>query len=364
MNTNNIIVIAILSLTIIVVLFTRSKTQQSGKETTIIKEITQAPVPSGTIYKKHNNKYYVNINANTNNYRHDFPSVIKNIQHVEVVSAIIPKSNYRINSTNDSIPLKVQGVEAVLKMTHGVYETINHIQLELNRQIRLAMDTPATYFPGVPPTFPTNTFINVLFDSMTRKCYFIAKNTITGPIEFLWASVAGTCARAFGFSEDITVNQASIYTDDFVDTSILFQTATYDNSVQVNNLPKSYYTGLSIFPPGNHITANYDYAYGQDRVNLTHQIFVDISAKEITYFDGNNVIQQVYIPEDESIVNYQRQYPIYRRLRNELVDLDHITLNFKSIVEPGVKADYNFNGIDYSVQLEIVTKELELNATR
>jgi hypothetical protein len=364
MNTNNIILIGVFVVVIIAVLFSRSKYQQAGKETTIIKEIVQAPAPSGTIYKKFDNKYYVTINGNTNNYRHDFQSVIKNIQHVEVVSAIVPKSMYRINSTNDVIPFRVQGVDAVLRMTHGVYETINHIQLELNRQIRLAMDTPGTYFPGGAVTFPINTHVFVLFDSMVRKCYIAADNTITGPIEFLWGSTVGTCARAFGFTDDAIVNQTTTYSTDFVDTSILFQTSTYDNSVQVNNLPKSYYTGLSIFPAGSITTTDYDYAYGQDRVNISLQLFIDISAKELTYFDGDNVIQQVYIPEDQSIVNYQRQYPIYRRLRNELVDLDHVTLNFKSIVEPGVKTDYDFNGIDYSVQLEIVTKDLELNATR
>ena len=364
MNTNSIIIVCVVTVAIVVILFRRTSSQVSGKETTIIKEITPVPVKTGPIYKQNKNKHYVTINANINNYRYDFQHVIKNIEHIEVVAAIVPKSNYRINSTNDVIPLRVQGVDAVLKMTHGVYETINHIQLEINRQLRLAMDTPVTYFPGGTVTFPASTYINVLFDSMTRKCFLMASSLISGNVEFLWSTKSNTCSRAFGFIDDIVVDQPTTYTQDILDVSILFQTSTYASTVQVNNISTAYYTALSIFPTSPVTPGDYTYAYGSNRVNLSHQMFVDISAKEVSFFDGNNILQQVYIPEDQSIVNYTRQYPIYRRLRNEVIDLDHITLNFKSIIEPGVKTDYNFNGIDYSVQLEIVTKELELNATK
>ena len=362
---NRIIVGGLVVIIVLLIFFRRSNYQRAGRDTTIIKEITQAPKPTQPIYKKNDNKFYITINANSNNFRYDFQRVIKNIKHIEVVSAIVPKSTYRINESNNVIPLRVNGSIALLQLTQGVYDNISTIMLEFNRQIKLAIDDPSSYFSGTPPTFPNQSYINILFNSMTRKCYIIASNDI-GTVEFLWSSASNTCSRAFGFVSDIIVNQGTTYEVDFVETSILFQTATYDNTVQVNNYPSSYYQGLAMFPNGGNgqVVDNSFFAYGQDRVNLSSQLFVDISAKEISYFDGNNVIQQVYIPENKSLVNYQRQYPIYRRLKSGIIDLDHITLKFESIIEPGLKRAYDFNGIDYSVQLELVTTELDLNATK
>ena len=248
-------------------------------------------------------------------------------------------------------------------MTHGVYDTISNLQLEINRQIALAIASPADYFES-PPSFPVGSKITLLLDTMTRKIFIQAwRNIGVNQVKLLWKSKSNTCARAFGFVEDASAGSGppTSYTTDFIDISILFQTSMYSGTVQVNNLPSSYYSGLNIFATTPINAAEWYYAFAEDRVNITHQIFVDIEVNEFSYWDGTNVLQQVYIPEDQSIVNYQRQYPIYRRLREEKMNLDHLTISFTSIVEPGVKIPYEFNGIDYSVQLEIITDDLELN---
>ena len=303
------------------------------------------------------------INGNTNDYRYEFPIILKNVEHVEVVSAIIPKSSYRINETNDVIPLEVGGMYATLTMTHGVYDTISNIQLEINKQIALAIASPGDYFED-PPSFPVGSKITLLLDSMTRKIFIQSwRNIGVNKVKLLWKSKNNTCARAFGFIEDASVGlpPPTSYTTDFVETSILFQTAMFTGTVQVNNLPSSYYTGLDMFATTPITASQWYYAFAEDRVNITHQIFIDIEVDEFSYWDGTKILQQVHIPEDQSIVNYQRQYPSYRRLREDKINLDHLTISFTSIVEPGLKKPYEFNGIDYSVQLEIITRDLELN---
>jgi hypothetical protein len=87
---------------------------------------------------------------------------------------------------------------------------------------------------------------------------------------------------------------------------------------------------------------------------------MDITLDNITYWDGTNILNKTYVDETEPVTMYHRQYPSYRSMSENDLKLDKLTLRFYSITEPGKKQLYNFNGIDYSLQLEIITKNKEL----
>ena len=77
----------------------------------------------------------------------------------------------------------------------------------------------------------------------------------------------------------------------------------------------------------------------------------------------SNILNKIYVDEMIPVTTYNREYPTYRTLSDPYLKLDKITLRFYSIVDENniyKKIPYEFNGLGYSLQLEIITKNKEL----
>jgi hypothetical protein len=164
--------------------------------------------------------------------------------------------------------------------------------------------------------------------------------------------------RLLGIESDvININLPSApQINDFLDTCYYYITSQWADGSPVNNLPDTYYNALNAFPPSGTIyTTGWYFAQGTNRVNVSQQLYMNIEIDNISYWDGTNIVSKLFIDETASVTNYNRKYPSYRSL-NE----NNLTLRFYSIIEEGKKQYYHFNGLNYSLQLEIITKNKEL----
>ena len=89
---------------------------------------------------------------------------------------------------------------------------------------------------------------------------------------------------------------------------------------------------------------------------MKHQLYVDVMLDEVTYWDGTHRLARVYIPEDKEETEYESYgRPILRSLNQDYIDLDKLTFRLKSVVSDTNTHDYNLNGLNYSLQLQITT---------
>jgi len=322
-------------------------TEQIPKTISFVDKTPPPPPDVSRVVKKKN---YITINGNSNVITYEFNRTLNNVQNIELISAIIPKTNYRINDTNNLLNININGTVYYVELTKGSYENISEILLEINTKIYVSL---------VSIHYPTN-YLLIVFDNVLKTIVFMTDITVS--VSFIFSE--NTCSRILGIDKNSIVelnNTTPPQINDFLDTSIYYLTVLYDSGDPVNNLPDTYYTTLNYFPaPGTDYSVGWVFATSTERVNISHQLYMDVEIDNITYWDGNNILQKIFIDETTSVTHYTRQYPTYRTLSENTLKLDKITLRFFSIID-NQKIPYEFNGIDYSLQLEIVTKNKELN---
>lgn len=352
---NNILIVTVISL-LVAFLFIKKQsaliqtmTEQIPKTINFVDTTPPPPPEIGRTVRKKN---YITINGNTNVITYDFNRTLHDVKNIELISAIIPKSNYRINDTNNILKINANSVLYTIHLNVGVYQNISDLLLEINSKIFINM---------VSPVYTGNYFV-VALDNMSKKLFFFTDI----PDDVYMDFSGNTCARLLGIGENNVLNITSTTPpaiNDYIDTSVYYLTSTYTDGSPVNNLPAAYYATLNIFPTigTDYTMGGWKFATSYERVNISQQLYMDVTIDNITYWDGTDILQKIFIDETSSVTNYNRQYPSYRTLSENMLKLDKITLRFFSIVDDTRKVPYEFNGLDYSLQLEIVTKNKELN---
>jgi hypothetical protein len=360
MITNILIIVCIVLL--IAILYSRKQSNLLHAATEHLKTIPTSiklvddtpPETTRNVTKKH----YITINGNQSVKTYEFNKTLKNVKHIELVSAIIPKTNYKIDEFNDEFFVTINSNTYNFGITNGVYQNISELLLEINRQIYLEVVVDEY---GENSGAVTDKFLNIVMDNMSKKIIFLTN--INDTITFNFNRTLNVPFRLLGIEEnEITIESTtSPNINDYLITCYFYITSLWVDGYPVNNLPDSYYNALNAFPPtSTDFTTDWYFASGQSRVNIMQQLYMDITLDNITYWDGTNILNKTYVDETEPVTMYQRQYPSYRSLSENNLKLDKLTLRFYSITEPGKKQLYNFNGIDYSLQLEIITKNKEL----
>ena len=104
------------------------------------------------------------------------------------------------------------------------------------------------------------------------------------------------------------------------------------------------------------INPSWEYLYGDLRVNMKHQLYVDIDIDEIQYWDGTHRLARIFIPEEKDETEYQSYgNPILRSLNKDYYDLDRLHFRLKSVVSETNKHPYDLKGLSYSLQVQLTT---------
>lgn len=270
------------------------------------------------------------LNSDQNVVTYDFPYTLRNVKHVELITGIMPKAQYRINEFNNVIN--------DLEIRPGSYTDIISLLMYVNQQL-----------------YENGEGIVLMFDSLERNIIAAANTAVTLNLSDsdTLAPVLGYGANTYTFPASSTFD-ANVITGSLTHFTTLKQSANDTNST-INNYPPDYYTFTSLFA-NNVPSASWQYLYGDDRVNMKHQMYVDVLMDEVTYFDGTHRLARIFVPEDRDDAEYQSYgRPILRSLNADYIDLDKITFRLKSIVSDTRSNDYQLNGLNYSLQVQITT---------
>ena len=272
------------------------------------------------------------LNSNENVSEYIFPYTLKNVKHVELITGIVPKSQYRVNEYNNvvnNVPIEP-----------GSYGDIISLLMFLNQEL---------YDSG------TGVGTVLMYDSVKRNIV-AAANVST----ILNLSNKNTIAPIIGFDKDTYVFPSGTVSDPDIITSSLnyftsLKATATAGGTSINNYPPAYYTFTDQFPT-NAAPSTWEYLYSPYRVNMKHQLYVDILMDEVTYWDSTHRLARIFIPEDKEEVEYQSYgRPILRSLNQNYIDLDKLTFRLKAVVSDNNTHDYDLNGINYSLQVQITT---------
>ena len=365
MNTN-IFIICCISLAVSLLYIKKqsnllnSATEHLKTIPTSIKLVDDSEPPT---YRTVRKKNYITINGDTNVVTYQFNKTLKNVQNIELISATVPRSQYRINELNDKIYVNIDSANYIASLTRGVYLNITEILLEINRKLYLDVIVPAFGENNPPPN--GYKYLNVVADNMNKHCIFLTNLTNTITIDF--TSTLNTPKKILGISDsagEIVLNQTMNRSNEFIQGCYSYIQNLYRLTGSViNNLPKTYYDNLLMYPT----SFPYDFSSwtiyeGTNRINISQQLYLDVTIDNISYWDGTNILNRIYVDDQIPVSIYDRKYPTYRTLSDPYLKLDKITLRFYSITDEGNTENrpYDFNGLGYSLQLEIITKNKEL----
>lgn len=143
------------------------------------------------------------------------------------------------------------------------------------------------------------------------------------------------------------------------DTSVRYPYERIMTENYINNRATSYYQAkVAGYPTSG--TSGMTTTSMPKRVNMMKHLHINVDVKEVVYWDGTSRLIQVHIPFDEDIKFVQRPYRIDRRLRGRIENLDRLTFNFKA-VQVDEEYAYDFNGVPWSLELELTTLEFDDN---
>ena len=280
-------------------------------------------------------EYTLVLNSSETEAVYEFPYTLKNVRNVELISGIVPKSEYRINPYNDQL--------GTLSLTTGNYTDIITLLMHINQEL-----------------YEAGTGIIMAYDSVKRNVISMAPQGTA-----LDLSVPNTCAPVIGYTPANYTFPAGTLSDSNVITSSLqyfynVKTSSENASLAINNLPANTYTFVSQFVPTSNVVINpaWEYLYGDLRVNMKHQLYVDIDIDEIQYWDGSHRLARIFIPEDKDETEYTSYgKPILRNLNKDYYDLDRLHFKLSSVVSETNKHPYDLKGLSYSLQVQITTVE-------
>ena len=274
------------------------------------------------------------INSDENVMTYDFPYTLKNVRHVELISGIMPKSEYRINEYNNMF--------GTYDIRTGYYTDVISMLMQINQRL-----------------YDEGTGIVIVYDSVNRNVIACAPATTQMDLD-----VDNSIAPLIGFDQkEYTFPTGTTHDANVIETSLAhfvnLKTSATSSGRGINNLPASYYTFTSQFVNGGGIITidpTWDYLYSPNRVNMKHQLYVDVSMDEVTYWDGTHRLARIYIPEEKEETEYESYgKPILRSLNQEYIDLDKLTFRLHSVVSETNTHPYDLNGLCYSLQVQITT---------
>ena len=352
---NNILIFAIIGLSVIIMARMINKSHEQSKVykeevAKLNKTVAKLDKKNEKITKKLVNirsegvsnvashEHVVMINSDQNEFKYEFPYKLKNVKHVEVISAIIPKSEYRINEYNNTFKLD----SATFTIPEGAYSDVITLLMEINQ---------------------------LLYDGSTDTVFAYDANerniVIMGPpgtvVDF---TVNNSIGALLGFeNETYTIPIPDTSNEDSIVSSLQYfynlKTQSAAGSRPINNLPAANYTFTSQFASGAGVItvdAVWRYVFSPNRVNMKHQLYVDVDLDEVTYWDGTHRLVRVYIPEEKEEAEYTSYgKPILRSMNERYIDLDKLTFRVFSVVNDTNRHPYDLNGLFYSLQVQITT---------
>ena len=98
---------------------------------------------------------------------------------------------------------------------------------------------------------------------------------------------------------------------------------------------------------------------GERRVDLFGPTLMELRFREVSYGYGDDLLEVIQIKED-IITNYRNDNLRDRRIIQPLLNLDRLTVFATFTPQYKTTRPYEFNGIEYSMTLEVITLEREL----
>lgn len=301
------------------------------------------------VYRK---KHIITINSNTREVTTKLPYTLKNVESIELISGIIPKSSYKINNFRNS--LEVNG--NTYSIQYGSYTDIITFLIELNQQL---YEEP-------------NENVIFMFNNLSKKVIALSntavnQNTFNFDVDNSIASTLGFGEKQYTFISTPATQESNAIAQGSLTYFTKILNEPDINIKTVNNKPVSRYNFTStsnIYTPtpidGSKIIVNPDWSYieSENRVNMKHQLYVDVLIDQVQYWDGTHRLARIFVKESEEEVEYTSYgNPIRRPLAKKLINLDKITCKLNAVISDKVSYPYELNGINYSLQLEIVTLE-------
>ena len=299
-----------------------------------------------TSFKRH----MVIVNSDQNVTHIDLPYRLKNVVHVELISGIFPKSQSRINQYNNSFDY----LGSNYQIRQGSYSDIISLLMEINQTLHESTPVYPLYF---------------VFDSVRRKVVACVDSTtpMTRTLDF---SVPNSIGDVLGFNGDV-IQMSNGFVDTFPQNNLIsslnyfydLRTKSESSNKAINNLPPRTYTFIDNFmlPTGTvdtTVTDNWSFLIGDSRVNMKHQLYIDTELDEVQYWDGSHRLARIFIPESLDETEYTSyNTPIRRSLSSDFINLDKLTVRLKSVVSENKKYDYELQGLNYSLQIEITTAD-------
>ena len=319
----------------------------------------ERPAELDNLPPRRRHKHHVVVNSKDSVHVHHFDQILRNVESIELVSAIIPRGQLRLNEYNNVLPITINGDKHVIETKMGDYTNVLYLLIEINYQLRQIL--------------PDGVYILFLYDLMKTKVVIVASKTLTVEIPFI--NHRNTIAQGLGFhaTDTVVINQplttASAGTPNYErDVGAISASITYlhdrlltDNII--NNYPVSLYTNpvAPIFPLDaatnvpDIVGSEWNVVTAPNRANLSFQLYIDISVDEIKYWDNSSQIARIFISDDEEQVEYRpKATDIHRKMREEMKDFDRLTIRLDAI--GGLeKHPYKLNGLPYSLQFEVIT---------
>lgn len=199
--------------------------------------------------RKRNKSLY----PNTNSFRINLSKTYDNVGKVNTIAAIIPTTDYIINSNNNTLSVEYLSTTYVCQLTQGTWSAATYAT-----QLQTDLNTSGNWSPSAPAVTWT-----VTYNSNTNK-YTIASTGATN----LNFNTSNLLASKLGFSEDQTSSSTSHISNVTVQ---MFNTKYYNIEIlelQRNNVEGAPYAFARIY---NNVNPNelleyYDYYYK----NLEH----------------------------------------------------------------------------------------------
>lgn len=312
----------------------------------------ERPAELDNLPPRRRHKHHVVVNSTEPVYVYHFPTILKNVESIELVSAIVPRGQLRINEYNNVLPIIINGVEHVIHLKLGDYINILYFLIEVNYQLRQIVTDP-------------NQYIVFIYDLMATRVFVVTSPTMSVSLPF--GNYKDTVAQGLGFDPRSTLDiTADIPSDDRnvgrVTASMNYLNDRMLSDTIINNYPVSIYTDANLFPmdpvtgqPSLLDPTGWKTLMAHNRANLSFQLYIDIDVDEISYWDGSNHLARIFISDDEEQVEYRaKASDVHRKMREEMKDFDRLTIRMNAV--SGVEAHpYKLNGLPYSLQFEIIT---------
>ncbi len=316
----------------------------------------ERPAELDNLPPRRRHKHHVIVNSNQSKHVYMFPQILKNVESIELINAIVPRGQLRINEYNNVLPMVINGTEYILEIPMGDYINILYFLIEINYQLKQIL--------------PAGQYIIFLYDLMKTKVKIMVSAGVT--LEMPFGLHSNTVEKGLGFDKDQNVSVTEPLTTEAIgstgyvrDIGSYAACITYLNDRLltdniINSLPTTFYTSADLFPldgDGNPdlTVATWNAVVAPNRANLSFQLYIDVSVDEVSYWDGSRQMARIFISDDQEQVEYRaKETDVHRKMREEMKDFDRLTINLDSISGSEIHP-YKLNGLPYSLQFEIIT---------